>query len=153
MMNDIFYIKEEDAERIIAYKKARLERLSDPDIWEMNTRHMEGGEYREFKQSCDDDKIIIKALELMLNIDNGDIVSIVRKNDDVDNNTEDVAHGMWILKSTYKDESGLLCLRYMCSCCWYTSEDTSKTCPNCNACMDIQRDCRRDIDGFDPLHR
>ena len=52
-----------DIKRIIAYKKARLEVLAQPDMWTRYTKNMECGEIREFKQSCIDDEIIIEALE------------------------------------------------------------------------------------------
>lgn len=55
-----------DILRIIAAKKKRLEDLSKPSVWESITRHMEGGELREFKQSCIDDEIIIEMLEKSL---------------------------------------------------------------------------------------
>ena len=53
----------EDIKRIIAYKKRRLEHLAKPNVWISYTKNMECGELREFKQSCIDDEIIIKALE------------------------------------------------------------------------------------------
>lgn len=56
----------EDIKRIIAYKKERLEALSEPGVWIRYTKNMECGEVREFKQSCIDDEIIIAALERML---------------------------------------------------------------------------------------
>lgn len=56
----------EDIKRIIAYKKARLEALAQPDMWVRYTKNMECGELKEFKQSCVDDEIIIEALEQML---------------------------------------------------------------------------------------
>ncbi len=55
-----------DVLRIIAAKKKRLKDLSNPSVWERITRHMEGGELREFKQSCVDDEIIIEILEKSL---------------------------------------------------------------------------------------
>ena len=59
-------IAKEDIQRIIAERKARLERLSNPDTWHIFTKNMESGEYKAFKQSCVDDEIIIFALERML---------------------------------------------------------------------------------------
>ena len=56
----------DDIKRIIEEKKARLERLSNSDIWHIYTKNMENGEYKAFKQSCIDDEIIIKALEKVL---------------------------------------------------------------------------------------
>lgn len=53
----------EDIKRIIAYKKARLESLVQPDMWIRYTKNMESGEIKEFKQYCIDDEIIIEALE------------------------------------------------------------------------------------------
>lgn len=59
-------IQIEDIKRIIAYKKARLEVLAQPDVWIRYIKYMESGELREFKQSCIDDEIIIEALERLL---------------------------------------------------------------------------------------
>ena len=59
-------ITTDDIKRIIAYKKARLEALAQPDMWIRYTKNMECGEIREFQQSCIDDEIIIVALERML---------------------------------------------------------------------------------------
>lgn len=59
-------VTRESIERIINHKKARLENLSNPDIWWRYTKNMECGEVREFKQSCIDDEIIISALTYVL---------------------------------------------------------------------------------------
>lgn len=59
-------INAEDIKRIIAYKKERLEHLAKPEVWHSYTKNMECGEYKEFKQSCIDDEIIIEALERIL---------------------------------------------------------------------------------------
>lgn len=48
---------------IIAKLKHRLEELARPEVWTRYTKNMECGEYKEFKQSCIDDEIIIAALE------------------------------------------------------------------------------------------
>lgn len=58
----------EDLKRIIAQKQSRLDRLSIPEIWDRHTQHMECGEYREFKQSCVDDEIIIEVLHKQIPI-------------------------------------------------------------------------------------
>lgn len=52
----------DQAKRIIRRKQSRLDELCHPHIWEHFTRHMEGGEYREFVQSCRDDEFIVKML-------------------------------------------------------------------------------------------
>lgn len=56
-------INETDVLRIIADKRKRLEHLSRLDIWHIYTKNMEGGELRDFKQSCADDETIIEVLE------------------------------------------------------------------------------------------
>ena len=47
---------------IIEYKQRRLDELADPNEWERITKNMECGEYKEFKQHCIDEEIIIAAL-------------------------------------------------------------------------------------------
>ena len=55
-----------DVERIIATKQARLDALCNPVAWRSVTNHMECGEYKEFKQGCIDDEIIIAILKRFL---------------------------------------------------------------------------------------
>lgn len=55
-----------DVERIVESKQARLDALSIPEIWRRMTNGMECGEYKEFKQGCVDDEIIIAILKRFL---------------------------------------------------------------------------------------
>lgn len=59
----MIYANKERIPGIIAERKHRLEELARPEIWTRYTKNMECGEYKEFKQSCIDDEIIIEALE------------------------------------------------------------------------------------------
>lgn len=52
-----------DFKRIISQLQSRLDDLSVPEIWHSFTKNMECGEYREFKQSCIDDEIVIEVLQ------------------------------------------------------------------------------------------
>lgn len=53
----------QDAERIVANIKYRLDEMAKPEIWYKYTKNMECGELREFKQSFIDDEIIMEALQ------------------------------------------------------------------------------------------
>ncbi len=57
-----------DLERIIARKQSRLDQLSIPEVWDKHTKHMECGEYKEFKQSCIDDEIVIQILRKNISV-------------------------------------------------------------------------------------
>lgn len=52
-----------DLKRIISEKQSRLDDLAVPEIWNIYTKNMEGGELREFRQSCVDDENIIEVLQ------------------------------------------------------------------------------------------
>lgn len=50
-------------ERICKDIRRKLDDMTQPGVWELYTRHMEGGEYREFVQYYRDLETILSVLE------------------------------------------------------------------------------------------
>lgn len=57
-----------DVKRIIAKKQFRLDQLSNREVWDRHTKHMECGEHKDFKQSCIDDEIVIEILQKNISV-------------------------------------------------------------------------------------
>lgn len=111
----MIYANKERIPGIIAERKHRLEELARPEVWTRYTKNMECGEYKEFKQSCIDDEIIIAVLEKQ-----------VPKRPDFEGDG-------------YDENGYLIYDTWICPCCeekYEVDYDDYKHCPSCGQSID-----------------